>query len=246
MNKKLIVTAIASMAISGMAFADTSFGSFPTANFGGTGNPTDPVLVTTLAGINGDTITLGLAAQQRYDNPALTSPSTGVYLAGPGSNVKGPSAILGALWNFDFYANVVGNTDHPGDNVSGYTFKLYYDFDPAAGTAKSSLGVLNLNNGNIAQGGSATTQTIQDSQNLDFGFLGTSIAGIVTPPSGSFDPNATGEYTFILEVDNDGHELGEETILVDVANAPDVSATLPLFGMALSGLAMFAKRKNRA
>jgi hypothetical protein len=240
------------MAISGMAFADTTFGSLPAATFTPTGvndgNPNSQVEITTLTARNGDTITLGLAAQQRFDNPAVTVISPGVYGATPGSNLKNSPPVLGALWNFDFYANVVGNTDHPNSNVSQYTFKLYYDFDPATGTPQSSLGVQNLNTvANTLNGSTFTGNTIQDSENLLFPYLATDSGPLgVTAPTGSFDPNATGEYSFILEVDQDGQELGEADITVDVVGAPDVSATLPLLGMALSGLAMFAKRKNRA
>jgi hypothetical protein len=247
MNKKLLVAAASCWAVTGtLAFADTTFGSLPAATFGGTGNPNNAVEITTVSGINGDTVTLGLAAQQRYDNPVVTGVA-GVYSATPGANAKGPSLTVGALWNFDFYANVAGNVDHPNDNVSTYSFKLYYDFDPAAGTPKSSLGVLNLNNANISVGGSPTTQTIQDSENLDFAFLAASIPGITTPPTGvtSFDPNASGEYSFILEVDQDGRELGESDITVDVNAVPDVSATAPLFALGLGGLGAFASRKNR-
>jgi hypothetical protein len=247
MNKKLLVAVVSSWAVSGvLALADSSFGPLPAATFNPTGansgNPNSLVEVTTVNGILGDTVTLGLAAQQRYDNPALTA-NNGTYFATPGANLKGTPATLGALWNVDFYVNVAGGQG----NVGNYTFKLFYDFDPAAGTPKTQLGVLNLNAANFATGGSLTASTIQDSQNLDFGFFATSIPGIVTPPTGvtSFDPNAIGEYSFILEVDQDGRKLGESDITVDVNNVPDVSATAPLLGLALGGLGMFASRKRK-
>ncbi len=240
MNTKILIAVVSSWAITGtIAMADTTFGSLPAATFGGTGNPNDAVEITTI-NHGQDVVTLGLAAQQRYSNPPLGNDGAGTYFATPGANLQGSPATLGALWNFDFYAIIAG-----AGNASQYTFKLYYDFDPAVGTPKAQLGVINLNNANIAAGGSATTQTIQDSENLDFGFLASSLAGVITPPSGSFDPNATGEYSFILEADQDGREIGEADINVDVGTVPEITTTAPLLGLALGGLAFFAARKNR-
>lgn len=231
-----------------LAQGSTTFGPLPAATFNPTGansgNPNSQVEITTITSpVFGDTITLGLAAQQRYDNPALTA-NNGTYLATPGADIKGTPPTLGALWNVDFYANVSGGQG----TVGNYTFKLFYDFDPAAGTPKSQLGVLNLNVANLALGGSPTVSTLQDSENLDFPFFASSLVPGVTPPTGvtTFDPNATGEYSFILEVDQDGREIGESDITVDVQNAPDVSATAPLFALALGSLSAFASRKNRA
>src|ERR1700760_2686671 len=75
------------------------------ANWGGSsGNPHDPVAVTTVVD-GGNTITLGLAAQQRYFNPPVGNNGAGTYFATTGQNNGGPgssSAFQGALWNFDF------------------------------------------------------------------------------------------------------------------------------------------------
>src|SRR5262245_45974238 len=73
------------------------------ATWGGSGNPHDPVAVTTFTDGNNNTVTLGLAAQQRYFNPTVGNDGNGTYYALTGANQGGPgnpSAFTGALWNF--------------------------------------------------------------------------------------------------------------------------------------------------
>jgi len=89
----------------------TSFGNLD-ANWGGNGNPHDPVAVTTIVDGN-NTITLGLAAQQRYFNPPVGNDGAGTYFATTGANHGGPgnpSSFNGALWNFDFYFDATGGS----------------------------------------------------------------------------------------------------------------------------------------
>ncbi|HEX3800116.1 MAG TPA: hypothetical protein VH413_15590 [Verrucomicrobiae bacterium] len=248
MNKKILAAASCWAVTGAIAFADGSFGPLPEATFNptgaNTGNPNNAVESTTY-GAGEEAFTLGLAAQQRYTNPALQNNGAGTYFATTGANVQGTPPTLGSLWNVDFYINVFGPTSAGG--LSGFTFKLFYDFDPAANTPKSQLGFINLNAANIATGGSATTKTLQDSENLDFNFFATPVSGVVAPPTGvtSFDPNAPGEYSFILEADDasTGAELTEVDITVDVSSVPDVSATAPLLALALGGLGMFRRRQ---
>src|ERR1039458_2818312 len=152
----------------------TTFGSLPAATFNGAGNPNNAVAITTIVD-GANTITLGLEAQQRYLNPPLANNGAGVFTASPGANLQGPGPTLGSTWNYDFYANVAG----PG-SVANYTFELLYSFLPNV----APTGVINLNNANIAVGGSPTVKTLQDSENLMFGFLATPVAGVIAPPPG--------------------------------------------------------------
>jgi len=245
MNHKLLVGIVSATLASGsLAMAvnpSTTFGPLNAANFGGSGNPNQAVQVTTWTSpIAGDTITLGLAAQQRYDNPALGNDGAGTYFATPGSNVKGPSSILGSLWNFDYYINVSSS------DIGRYHFKLLYDFNPGANTPDNQLGVIDINAALAAlQIDAASIKTVQDSENLLFPFLSTSGNGI-TPPPGTFDPNATGEYTFKLEVVNaDGNIQAESDIKVDVQGVPDTNSTALLLSLATGGLLVFASKRTK-
>lgn len=238
MNTKSVFTLAGLLTISSAMASSVSpsfdnFGTLSSANFGGSGIPNDAVAIRTL-NAGGATITLGLTAHQRYDNPALGNNGAGVFTAQPGSNVK--NGTLGALWNFGYYVNVDGAIG------SGYTFELLYDFSPTAGTDQSALGAIHL-------GGSA-----QGSENLLFDYLNSSTPsgilasafGLVTQPSGSFDPNASGEYSFALVVsDPTGLELGRSAILVDVASVPDAGSTGLLILLGAGGLFFFAQAQRR-
>jgi len=259
--KKLQITILAASlagAMSASASVVTTFGSLPGATFGGTGNPNNAVEVTTITDGSGNTVTLGLAAQQRYENPALGNNGNGTYYAGTGANYGDPanptstanSSILGSTWNFDFYASISG-----GGNLAGYTFVLNYPLTP--GTPVGSLGSINLNAAAVAAlvtGGAtlsaaqayvSTLTTIQDSQNLNFASLATSVPGVVSPPAGSFNPNATGDYTFVLDAYNAGGTLiGQSDITVDVVPEPTtmIAGALLLLPFGVSTLRILRKR----
>ncbi len=117
----LLVGAATLVAISPTAQAQVTpagtFGSIPSATFGGGGIPNNAVMV---GGAGGATI--GLTATPRYDGPAITNNGAGYYFATPGvsSNHAGY-----ANWNFDFYVN-------PGNTNS--TFKLFVNGDASGGT----------------------------------------------------------------------------------------------------------------
>ena len=200
------------------------------------------------------TITLGLTAHQRYENPALANNGAGVFTAGIGANngdptfATTPSLTLGSTWNFAWSLSVQNGT------LSDYTFDLLYDFDASVGTDQSALGAIHLSSGFFAQ---------QDTQNLLFDFLnGSTItgalaagAGATTPPAGSFNPNAVGEYSFALIAYKSGGELGRSAILVDTvastsgaAGVPEGGATvtLMLFGFAaLVGFQLWQRHVKR-
>ena len=199
----------------------TSFSNLSGATYGGTGIPTDPSAITTLG-----SITLGLAATQRGVGPNLGNNGAGTYFANPGSDGHGH-----ALWNFDYYVNVATGS------LSDYSFTLLYDFNPGVGTDESQLGVWHL----LASG-----QTQQDSENLGFGFLSTTIfEPFIIPPTGTFDPNANGEYSFALIASSPtGVELGRSAINVDVGQVPE-PATLALFGLGLFGFAAVRRKSSK-
>lgn len=184
----------------------TSFGSLPGATFGGTGIPNTSVAKTDVF-VNGSTqVTLALVAHGRYSNPVVTDNGAGDYYAAPGSNcgiatdpVGCTSSIQGALWNFGYYIKVAG-TDPNFNDFGDFTFTLYYDFNPGAGTSFGNLGKININNALLASSILPSSVTLlQDSQNLLFSGFATAVPFVVTPPTyGPFDPDALGEYNFYI------------------------------------------------
>src|SRR4051812_43740787 len=107
----------------------TSFGTLASATFGGSGIPNDAVAALTTLG-NG--VTLGLTAHQRYDNPALGNDNNGTFFARPGVDTHAPSPTDPyATWNFAFYVDA---------GTGNYSYKLFYDFDPAIGNDQGGHG----------------------------------------------------------------------------------------------------------
>ncbi len=196
-----------------------TFGPLAGATFGGSGIPNHSVAVSTSGGV-----TLGLEAHQRYVGPDLVDNGAGTYWANPG---PGTPANL-STWNFAFYG--LGSASAPGA-----TARLFYDFDPAIGNDQSTLGYVNLGLLGLTPG--------QDSWNLGFSFLDTAIPGVVVPPTyPSFNPNAVGEYSFVLEAYNrDGQTIGRSAINVNTSAVPDSGSTFASLGLASLGLLAFRK-----
>jgi hypothetical protein len=247
LRKAMAVMAAACVCIPAVIFANptstTTFGSLPGATFGGIGNPNNAVEVTTIT-TGSDTLTLGLAAQQRFENSVLGNNGNGTYFATPGANYGNPanpgstagvSTILGSTWDFDYYVNIAG-----GGNLSDYKFVLSYALTP--GTALGQLGTVNVNGIAPYLGFSSTGTIVQDSENLDFAFLGTSTPGLISPPAGSFNPNAGGDYLFTLDAyDSSGDLIGQSDINVDVSAVPDSSWSIGLLGIGVLSLYSFRR-----
>lgn len=183
-------------------------------DFGGSGIPTDPAAVTNFEVANGtggtDNVRVGIIATPRFGSPTPSNDGAGTYTVMAGESATGLS-----LWNFSFYAETSGNS------LSGLGLKLYYDLDPTVGNDLSTMGVFDVTAliaGLLVQ----DNGVFEGSQNLGFGFL--SLGGA------TFDPFATGEYSFRIGVD-DGDFAA---INVNVAPVP-VPAGLPLLLTALGG-----------
>ncbi|MEM6506300.1 MAG: PEP-CTERM sorting domain-containing protein [Planctomycetota bacterium] len=227
----------------GSATATPIFDAFeplPQATFGGQGIPNDEVAVSR-AIVDGDvTITVAMSATQRFSNPPLTNDGAGTYFATPGTNfgANNESSTEGSLWNFNYYMTVEG-ANGATPILADYQFDLFYDFDPGADNTLGSLGSINLTNSILASPEPAAT-LLEGSQNLLFGFLGSTLPGFITAPSGSFDPNALGEYTFAIQVSRAG--FGVETVAMDVQVIPEPTS-LALLG--LGGLIVIRQRRRR-
>jgi hypothetical protein len=226
------------MAASTMAVpvATSTFGPFPGANFGGSGNPTDPVAVTTITD-GANVITLGLAAQQRYNNPALGNNGAGVFYATPGyNNGLRPSGSSGATWNFDYYFDI------NGPDAQNYSVLLFMESSansPGSSIAPALVGDNKTTPSSLAAGNPWFGG--QNSENLSFAGFGNLTSFQINP--WVFDPNATDDYKFTLVAyDARGNSIGNSSITVSVAPVPDAGSTSLLLGSALAGLALVRRK----
>lgn len=192
------------------------FGSLPETEFGGDGISNHAVAVTDITGLpGGKSITLGLAATERFSAPAVTNNGAGVFTAQSGVDGGG----VRGLWNFSYFMKIVGGT------FADYKFCLLYDFNPGVGTSEASLGKFDFNAAIALPGPPdlASTTLIEDSQNLTFGFLaGIPVYPFITPPSFTpFSAFVNGEYSFeLLAKTNADVEVGRTSIKVNVVSPP--------------------------
>lgn len=234
----LLTTALAALAGPVTPTFDT-FGTLSGATWGGTGNPNNAVAIKTISH-GGDTITLGLQAQGRYNNPQLANDGAGTFYATPGENYGNPatpttpgtpSSYLGATWNFDYYISV-NNSD-----IANYTFQLLFGPDASSLTQMAYGPVLIANfDGGASYSTVGGTTTAQDSENLDFSGLGYP----------SFNPYANGTYSFELQAFDSGNNLiGTSAINVVVNSVPDAASTAWLLGFGLLALSVFGFKQHR-
>jgi len=201
----------------------TTLGSGP-VTFGGSGIPTDSTVISTFM-LGNETIRIGMSATPRFSSPALGNDGIGTFTTTAGESDPGLSK-----WNFSFFVESTGL-------LNGAGIKLYYDFDPAAGTDLADMGIIDISAFLLATAPTATVA--QDSQNLGFPYLATSSFFVSPPTFPSFDLFAAGEYSFKLVASN-----GQGVAMnVNVAAVP-LPAGLPLLLGALSGLVWLRRRKT--
>jgi hypothetical protein len=222
MNKRSFCSIFAGVLLASVpAFgaAVSSFGLLSGANFGGSGIDNTAVAITTYSGV-----TLGLTATPRYSNPPVTNDGISAFFATAGVD---PAQAGYAQWNFDFYIS------NAGASFASYTAELWYDFDPAAATSTGlGIGIISLPSPLFAG-----TTTVQDSWNLGMSFLATGAAGLTPPTYSSFDPTASGEYSFALVLkDSTAAEVARSSITVNVASVPDGGSMVALLGVGLMAL----------
>jgi hypothetical protein len=231
--KSLLCFSAIGLFTSALAFASPTFdtfGALPAATFGGSGNPNAAVAITTSG-----SLTLGLAAQQRYFNPALTNDGAGTFFATAGQNDGLAGKSQGALWNFDYYINNTTTAE-----ADPFTYTLEYG--RVGGT------VYSLNPLGIADNGTVSGFGGQNSQNLSFPFYGT-LAGFQFNNfalSGDFDPAVNAVYQFdLIAKDANLTEQARVGILVNVSggsSVPDGGSSCLLVGVALLGLVGFRRK----
>lgn len=218
----------------------TTFGQLAGVTFGGSGIPNSPAAVTTWTNATGQVLTMGLIATPRFTG-VVTNNGAGTYSSVAGVSPFGATINQAAsptdpyaVWNFSSYIG--------GAAASGLEFKLFYDFDPTIGNDINT-------HGSVAFSGATAVGARPNgsSSNLGFDSLATSGSafGFTTvAPSGSFNPNAGGQYSFALVAYNRGDagsltEVARSAILVSVVPEP---GTFALAGLALLGL--FAARRR--
>ncbi len=166
---------------------------------------------------------IGLKAKERFVGD-LTTNGAGRYYAAAGSpNNDGVSS-----WNID-YGFALSRDAVPAN----YNLSLMVDFDAGYGT--QSWVTLDITQ--TLENFFLTTPSGGDSQNLNFGFWGTSTSGLLNlelDASGHilFDADAPGEYDIKLVLhEATGAPLAEAAIVVEVVPTPGSVALLGLTGL---------------
>lgn len=225
-----------------------TFGTLDGATFGGTGIPNTDVAISTydvpavsigkLVIRPAFTITLGLTAHGRYENPATTNDGAGTYFANAGGDTYSsfPDPTL-ARWNLGAFI------DFEDRLPPEFSVAFLYDTDPAVGNDVSTflpiIPVLGI------------PQPYESSSNLGFLFP----YGVLPTNGVPFDPEAEGEYSFALGLFKNSLTQGSTLVAHTAINVnvvdyrqrvPEGGMTLALLAPGMVALAAFRHRFNRA
>lgn len=222
-------------------------GIFPIGGAGQINGEFEMDTVTSVAGVTGNALQIGLRAQERFQGPTLERMGN-MYFVDPGESDPGV-----ALWNYDFHLdfgtleadNLNADDDslekQLGDTLSPLNmrdFEVIFELDTNPSAAVSYVAT-NLNSFLTGLGLPPSNPVVlfQTSQNMAF-----SVFGGGNPP---FDPNAAGIYDFRLTVNSTTGQVAQTHIQVKVGQlVPEpITATLGLMGLGGLGL---ATRRRRA
>jgi hypothetical protein len=222
MKKTLLVMVAGICAASTMNMSavptTTTFGSYPSATFGGSGIYNDAAVISTMgfpgANDTSDTITVVLAATPRGVGPELANNGVDTFFADPGAG----SAPNRSKWNMDFDVN------SSLGNLAGYTLTLIY--------GKEGGPMFTLNLITSFPDSTGAPGSWQNSENLGFGQFG----------SLGFDPTATGIYDFAVQVQKGDFVGTSGTMHVNVGAVPDGGSTAGM--LAAAGLGLFVLNRK--
>ena len=202
-------------------------------------------------------VELGLRGKLRHNalgapENTFNSNSDGTYsfAAGVAPTQTSPTAV----WSFEWSINT-DFADSSGWDLNDLTYQLGIDSDPSQGTSYSvfdpinvtfadhSIGDNSTGNGGGAEAADAAAYALLIANN-NVAQNSWKAHWFLT----SFDPTVDGTYSFYLKA-YDGTTLAastEMTVIVGAGGAavPEAGSSIALLGLAVTGLGMFARRRN--